>query len=301
MIFRKTLATSAVMLVSLFGLSACVTNEETSTPAGWQQVIPPADPKVQELVPAEIRARGVLTTATNPPFAPFEFKDSAGNIIGVEMDLARAVAAVMGLELKISQQDFALILPSIDGGTIDFGASGFTDNEERRANYDFVNTLYAGLQWAQLSDAPPVDPNNACGLSIAVQRTTVSETTDLRPKSAECVAKGLKPIEILSYDSSDSAATAVIVGRAAAFSADSPVTAWAVERAAGKLKTAGPMFTAAPYGFAAPKGSQLSIALAAAMQSLIDSGDYARILQYWNITDGLIEHALINEKPLGEL
>ena len=124
---------------------------------------------------------GVLTAGTNPPFAPFEFKDDAGHIVGVEMDLARAMASVMGLDFQPVEQRLRLILPSIDGGQIDVGVSGFTDTEERRKNYDFVNYLYAGIQWAQpTATEKDVDPNNACGLTVAVQRTTVSETDDVR-------------------------------------------------------------------------------------------------------------------------
>ena len=293
----RALAGVLTALACAFGLSACVTNEETGHPEGWEEITPPADPQVQALVPEEIAARGSISIGTNPPFAPFEFKDSQGNIIGFEMDLAAAVASVMGLDLEIRQQDFAMILPAINGGTIDFGATGFTDTEERRQGFDFIDHLYAGIQWAQQSGEPPVDPDHACGLTVAVQRTTVAETDDVRPKSAECEARGEKPIEILSYETADQAATALVWGRADALSADSPITAWAIERADGKITTTGEVFAAAPYGFATPKGSQLTDAIAAAMQVLIDSGDYERILAQWNITDGLVDQALINEEP----
>lgn len=286
------------LLAAVSVLSGCVTNEEPGTPEGWKPVTPQASPEVEALVPQEIRDRGELVIASNPPFPPFEFKDSQGNIIGVEMDLARGVAAVMGLDLRIIQQDFSKILPAVDAGTIDMGATGFTDTPQRREGYDFVNTLYAGIQWAQRVDGDPIDPARPCGLTVAVQRTTVSETDDVRPKSEECVAHGEKPIEVLAYDTSDSAANALVVGRADALSADSPVTAWAIEKAGGSIEKTGPMVSAAPYGFATPKGSDLSLAVAAAMQRLIDTGDYQRILGQWNITDGLLTQATINEEPV---
>src|SRR5690625_6854044 len=77
-----------------------------------------------------------------------------------------------------------MILPAVSAGTLDFGGSRFTDTEERRKNYDFVNTLNAGVRWAQSSDrTDTIDPDNACGLTVAVQRTTVSETDDVDRKS----------------------------------------------------------------------------------------------------------------------
>lgn len=277
-------------------LAGCVTNTEGGTPDGWQAVVPDAVPEIAAMVPPEVAADGAFSIGANPPFAPFEFKDSQGNLIGLELDLGRALAGVMGLDFRPQEMDFALILPSVQAGSLDAGMSGFTDTEERRKSFDFVNFLTAGIQWAKQPGAD-VDPNHPCGLTVAVQRTTVSETDDVRPKSDECVAAGEDPITILSFDTSDNAALAALVGRADALSADSPVTAWAVQRSEGKLELVGDMFDAAPYGIAVPKGSGLAPALAAAMQHLIDTGDYDRILRQWGVESGYLTQAQINEEP----
>lgn len=294
--FRRRRLGACLAAASLL-LAGCVTNVEGGNPDGWQPIVPEAVPGIAALVPEEVAKDGKLSIGTNPPFAPFEFKDSEGHVIGVEMDLGRALAAVMGLEYEIQDMDFAMILPAVSAGSLDAGISGFTDTEERRKTYDFVNYLYAGVQWAQQPDAN-VDPDNPCGLTVAVQRTTVSETDDVRPKSDTCVEEGKDPITVLAFDTSDNAALAALVGRADALSADSPVSAWAVERSEGKLELVGEMFQAAPYGIAVPKDSPLADAMALAMQHLIDTGDYARILEQWNITTGLLDQAMINEQPL---
>lgn len=276
-------------------LTACVTNSETGNPDGWQEIKPAPVPEIQAMVPEAIRKKGTISIGTNPPFAPMEFKDSDGAIIGIDVDLARAAASVMGLELVVQEQDFNLILPSISGGTVDFGASGFTDNEERRKNYDFVNYLSAGLQWAQPT-GEHVDPDNACGLTVAVQKGTVSETDDVALRSEECVKQGKDPIKMLSYESSDQAFTALVLGRADAVSADSPITAFAIARADGKLEKTGEIFDAADYGWPVPKGSDLGPALQAALQHLIDTGDYAKALEPWGVTEGLKDTATLNGK-----
>ena len=290
--------TLAALLAAALPLAGCVTNVEDGTPDGWEQIVPDEVPEIAAMVPPEVAADGVLNVGANPPFAPFEFKNSSGDVIGVEMDLARAVAGVMGMDFEVSDMDFSMILPAVTTGGLDAGASGFTDNEERRESFDFVNFLYAGIQWAA-SPEDDVDPTDACGLTVSVQRTTVSDTDDVRPKSDECEAAGKDPITVLAFDTADNAALAALVGRADAYSADSPVTAWAVERSGGDLELIGEMFDAAPYGFAVPKGSDLGPAMAAAMQHLIDTGEYQRILEQWNITTGLIDQALLNEQPVG--
>ncbi|WIM68732.1 ABC transporter substrate-binding protein [Corynebacterium breve] len=293
----KKHVTLVATLAAAGTLTGCVTNVEGGNPDGWEQVSPGEVPEIAALVPDDVASDGVLTAGTNPPFAPFEFKDSKGRIIGVEMDLGHAIASVLGLEFQPVEQDFAMILPAVQAGTLDSGMSGFTDNEERRQNYDFVNFLYAGIQWAQ-QPGDNIDPADPCGLTVAVQRTTVSETDDVRPKNDECIAAGKDPITILSYDTSDNAALALLVGRADALSADSPVTAWAVNRSDGEMELVGDMFDAAPYGFAVPKDSELGPAMAAAMQHLIQTGEYERILSQWSITTGLLDEALINEQPV---
>lgn len=273
-------------------LSGCVTNVEESTPEGWQPIVPDAVPEIAAMVED---ADGVLTVGTNPPFAPFEFKDHEGNIVGVEMDLAKAMASVMGLDFRPVEQDFSLILPAVQAGQVDMGVSGFTDTEERRQNFDFVNYLYAGIQWAKRTDSDiEVDPDNPCGLTVAVQRTTVSDTDDVRPKEEACDGD----MTVLSYDTSDNAALALLMGRAQAFSADSPVAAWAVARSNGEMELVGDIFDAAPYGMAVPKDSPLGPAAAAALQYLIEKGYYQQILNQWGISEGVVDQAMINERPI---
>ncbi|AJK68731.1 ABC transporter substrate-binding protein [Corynebacterium marinum] len=292
---RRRLSALAAIAAASISMSACVTNVEEVHPEGWTRITPDAVPEISAMVPESVAADGVLSGGTNPPFAPFEVKDSGGSIVGMEIDLARAVAAVMGLEFEPVEQDFAMIIPAVQAGTVDVGVSGFTDNEERRRTVDFVNFLYAGIQWAQPAGGN-VDPEHPCGLTVAVQRTTVSETDDVRPKSEACEAAGEEPVTILSYDTSDNAALSALIGRADALSADSPVTAWAVARSDGELELTGDMFAAAPYGWAVPKDSPLGPAMAAALQHLIDTGDYQRILAQWGVETGLVEQAMINEK-----
>ena len=93
----------------------------------------------------------------------------------------------MGMDFRVDDMDFALILPAVTAGSLDAGASGFTDNAERRESFDFVDFLYAGVQWAA-QPGSGVDPSDPCGLTVSVQRTTVSETDDGRPKSEACEA-----------------------------------------------------------------------------------------------------------------
>ena len=209
---KATRVLSAFTLMMGVGLlSGCVTNVEGGNPDGWEPIEPATVPEIAAMVPENVSKDGKFSIGANPPFAPFEFKDSQGNLIGLELDLGRALASIMGLEFDLQEMDFSMILPAVQAGSLDAGMSGFTDNEERRKSFEFVNFLFAGIQWAQLTGTH-VNPEDACGLTVAVQRTTVSETDDVRPKNDACIEAGKPPITILSFDTSDNAALAALVG-----------------------------------------------------------------------------------------
>jgi polar amino acid transport system substrate-binding protein len=127
-----------------------------------------------------------------------------------------------------------------------------------------------------------------------VQATTYEETDELPAISQACKDAGKKPIKILPFESQDDAVNAVILGRAAAFSADSPVTAYAIKQSGDKLQEAGEIREAAPYGWPVKKGSPLVEALQKALQSLIDDGTYHQICTKWGVESGEIDEVTIN-------
>ncbi|AWT26372.1 Glutamine-binding periplasmic protein [Corynebacterium provencense] len=287
---------AVVAVASAVGLTACVTNTESANPEGWVSTLPAPDPALRELLPAGYRNGGTLTAGTNPTFPPNQFKAPDGRIIGFEVDLVNATAALLGLKVEFRQQDFNLILPSIDGGTVDIGASGFSDTEERQKSYDFVDFYTSGISWAT-TPGREVDPQNACGLTVAVQKGTYSDTDDVQVKADECAAAGKPALTKLVYESANAASTATALGRADAMSSDSAVTDYAIGRSKGKLVPAGDAFDTTPFGWAFGKGSDLVPAFAAALQKLIDSGEYRRILTPWGLTDGMIQTVTVNTAP----
>jgi polar amino acid transport system substrate-binding protein len=290
---RAALALTATAALALTG---CTTNTEGPEDSGEprQEVSLETDDEIAALVPAEIREKGVLVIGTNPPYAPNEFKNEQGEIVGFDIDVMTAAAQLMGLRAEFRESDFEKIIPAIEGGTMDMGASSFTVNDERLQTVDFVTYFEAGIQWASAAGTD-VDPDDACGLSVAVQRTTVSDQEDVPARSEACVAAGNPAIEKVQFDSQDEASTAVALGKVDAMSADSPISAYAVKQSEGKMQLAGDVFDSAPYGWPVRKGSELAAALEAAADKLIETGDFEKIAQNWGLEDGLIDDAEIRK------
>ena len=285
----------ALLVLAALGLTGCVNNaaNEAGSPNITEGPAVQVDAAAEALLPADIRDRGVLVLGVNPSYSPNEFKDADGNPTGWTIQLTDAVAAKLGLESEWRQAKFDSLIPSITGGKMDVGASSFTDNAERQKVVDFVNYYTAGVQWAAPA-GKTVDPDNACGLKVAVQSGTFEHTDEVPAKSDACVASGKDAIQILPFDSQEDASNAVALGKADALSADSPVTLYAIKKMDGKLVLAGDTFDQAPYGFAIAKGSDLVPAIQAAVQSLIDDGTYLDILTEWGVEGGAIETATLN-------
>lgn len=289
---RKRHYLVALAAASALLLSGCASApaESASTSAAASIAV---DKAAAALVPADIAKTGDLTFATDATYAPNEYKDENGNPIGWEIDLANAISAKLGLKSKISLASFDNIIPSVVGGKYNVGISSFTDTAEREQQVDFVNYFSAGNLWAT-AKGKNVDPENACGLTVAAMTGGTQALEELPAKSDACVAAGKKPIEILQFDDNGQATNAAALGKADAVSADSPVTLYAIAQSKGKLVAAGSTFDVAPYGIVLAKDSGLAPAVQAALQSLIDDGTYLKILTAAGVQDGAVKTATVN-------
>ena len=295
----RLVAAPALLAAAAFLLTACVDNSSTnagSPQTGTSDVA--VDEAAVALLPDEVGEAGKLVVGIDPTYPPNEFKDADGNPIGWGAELAEALGGKLGLEVEFQVSKFDNIIPSITGGKADIGVSSFTDTVEREEQVDFVNYYEAGIMWASAA-GNDVDPENACGLKVAVQATTYEDTEEVPAKSEACVAEGEPAIEKVPFDTQDAATNAVALGQADALSADSPVTLYAIEQTDGKLQPAGESFDVAPYGIAVAKDSGLAEAIQAAMQSLVDDGTYGEILDEWGVADGAIDEITINAASNG--
>jgi polar amino acid transport system substrate-binding protein len=293
---RSIVVFAGLAAAGSLALAGCAKNSpKSSTPSSSASVSAVGkDQAAADLLPAAIKSSGKLTVGINVPYAPNEYKDPSGKIIGWEVDLLNALAAKLGVTATLQESGFDNIIPSVKRGKFNLGMSSFTDNKTREAQVDFVNYYNAGIQWAAPA-GKTVDPDNACGLKVAVQSTTTEETEDLPAKNKACTAAGKKPITIIKIDSQDQVNQSVILGQSDAFAADSPITQYAVKQSQGKLALAGDIYGAAPYGLVVGKDAQdLSKAVQKALQSMMDDGSYKAVLAKWGVEAGAITQATIN-------
>ena len=153
----KNILCLALVLTMVLALAACggsAAPAATQAPAADPTEAPaaePADaPEADAPVDLGLVTPGVLTVATSPDFAPYEFyaigEDGSATLAGFEMDLARFIADYLNLELNVIPMDFDGIAIELQNKSIDLGMAGFSPKPERAQVMDFSDIFYTGGQ-----------------------------------------------------------------------------------------------------------------------------------------------------------
>lgn len=95
--------------------------------------------------PEGIEYKDKLVMATNAEFPPYEYYENE-TIIGIDVDLARAIGDKLGYQIEISDMAFDSIIGAVQAGKADFAAAGLTITDDRKEKVDFADSYYTGVQ-----------------------------------------------------------------------------------------------------------------------------------------------------------
>lgn len=87
-----------------------------------------------------------LTMGTNAAFPPYEFVDDSGKIVGIDAEIAQAIADKLDMKLEIKDMEFDSLIPAVQTGSIDVSLAGMTVNEERLESVNFSESYATGKQ-----------------------------------------------------------------------------------------------------------------------------------------------------------
>ena len=88
---------------------------------------------------------GILTMGTNAAFPPYEYYEGDA-IVGIDAEIAQAIAEKLGLSLEIVDMDFNSIITAVQSGKVDVGIAGMTVDPDRLENVDFTDSYATGVQ-----------------------------------------------------------------------------------------------------------------------------------------------------------
>lgn len=298
---RSTLNKVFVLIVvftSAVALSGCTNasdgatgtpGEQPGTGVPTEQIAPaPLNQDAAALLPADVKASGVLKVATDPTYPPYELYGADNKtVIGFDADFAAAIGQTLGLKVEMVPATFDTILPGIASQKYDIGMSAFSITPERQLNADFVAYQVNGSGLA----VPPKNPKNLsldamtlCGMKIAGQKGSTQGIQMLPDFSKQCTDSGEKAIDIQLFPSQSEANLALVSGRVDAVMADSISMAYQGKLAGGTFElAAGKDFEPVPTAVALPKDSPLTPAIAAAVKALIQGSTYAEIFTKWGM------------------
>ena len=220
---------------------------------------------------------GKLIMATNAAFPPYEFIEG-NEIVGIDAEIAGAIAEKLGLELQIDDMEFDSIVESVKGGKADIGLAGMTVTPERQEVINFTASYATGVQVvivAEGSAITSVDDLFAEGANhlIGVQRNTTGDlysTWDLEDA-------GLATVE--RYSKGADAVQALLTGKVDCVVIDNEPAKAFVEANEG-LKILDTEYAIEDYAAAMNKdNTELYEAVNAALEELIADGTVKSIVE----------------------
>ena len=202
-LIMKKLFALMLTLAMVLSLAACGGKD---APA---QEEPAEDTAVEETTESALptAVSGVLTMATNAAFPPYEYIEG-GEVVGIDADIAGAIAEKLGLELQIEDMEFDAIIEAVKSGKADIGLAGMTVTPDRAEEVNFTASYATGVQVVIVTEDSAivsVDDLFAEGASnvIGVQRNTTGDlytTWDLEDAGLATIdrySKGAEAVQAL--------------------------------------------------------------------------------------------------------
>lgn len=220
----KKFLTAAMAVMTALSLGACASSAAKS--GGTESAKDTSTKDASAESAGEAKAEGsyagkTLIMATNAEFPPYEYHEGK-DIVGIDVEIAKAVAEQMGAKFEVSDMAFDAIISAVDSGKADFGAAGMTVTEDRKKNVDFSDTYATSVQSVivpENSDIKSID--DLKGKKIGVQQGTTGDiyaTKDYGKDAIQPFPKGVDAVLALGAGKVD----AVIIdgNTAKAFVAD---------------------------------------------------------------------------------
>ncbi|MCP5514394.1 MAG: amino acid ABC transporter substrate-binding protein [Spirochaetales bacterium] len=227
---------------------------------------------------ADVKAKGFFILGLDDSFPPMGFRDEAGNIVGFDIDMAKAAAKKIGVELKIQPVDWDGVILSLDKGDIDLIWNGMTITEERKEKIIFSKPYLANTQAiAVLSGSAIASKADLAGKAVGVQLGSPSE--DAIAADAEV---GGKTGEIRKYGKYPEALLDLSAGRIDAVVGDAILIRYYLSKKPGEYKVLADHFGAEEYGIGFRKAdSSFRDAIDAAIDEMRKDGTAAEISKTW--------------------
>jgi len=254
---KRTLAAGLVVLAAASALAATAT----------------AAPAAKTIV--------FCSDTTYPPMESLQ----GGKPVGADIDIANAVAKLLGDQAQIKVTGFDVIIPALLGKKCDAIISAMTDTPARAKQVNFTDYITVGALLMVKKGNPSHVSTLASlsGKSAAVEAAT-TEKDALDAENKTLAKAGKSQITIKIYPADTSAAAALLAGRVDAYFADATPVLYYIKKTGGKFQIAGKQIQSEPEGIATRKGDPLGAQFKTAVAKLYANGTMKTILAKWGLS-----------------
>lgn len=212
--------------------------------------------------------------ATDTAFPPFEFTDSSGNFVGIDVDIMAAIAEDQGFEYEMQSLGFDAALLAVQSGQADGVIAGASITDMRKETFDFSDPYYTAdvtMAVAKGSDIKGYEDLN--GKTVAIK--TGTNGADYAKSIADQYG-----FTVVEFKDSPTMYQDVIAGNTAACFEDYPVMAYNIQQGAELEMPEGMTAAGSDYGFAVKKGenAELLEAFQAGLANIKANGKYQEII-----------------------
>ncbi len=226
---------------------------------------------------------GKLHMSTNAEFPPYEMLDDAGNPIGIDVEVAQAIANKLGLELVVDDMGFDAALLAVQNGQSDIAMAGITVSEDRLAKMDFTDSYATGVQVVIVKEGSDVTMDNLGEKMIGTQMGTTgyiyaSDTPD---------NGGYGEDHVIGYETGAVAVQALVNGQVDAVIIDNlPAQSYVEANAAAGLTILEGTWVEEDYAIGLQKGNtDLMAAVNGALNELKADGTFQGIVDKYITAD----------------
>lgn len=224
---KKILSIMCIMIMAI-SLVACGTKkEETNGSNTNTEDTTEIEKEASESEDTATDTKEKLIVGTEPGFAPYEYMEG-DKVVGIDMDIAQAIADAMGKELEIKTMDFDGALLAVQQGKVDFVAAGVSVDEDRLKVMDFsvdyvnstevvvtlkenakvasiddLNDKIIGVQQGNIADIYVSNPDNVAAKEVKRYKKFAQASEDLKNGKIDCIVMDLYPAQELVAGNDD--------------------------------------------------------------------------------------------------
>ncbi len=222
----------------------------------------------------------VYKVGTEPTFPPFDTTDDDQNIVGLDMDLIKAIGEDQGFDVEFENLSFDGLIPALKAGNIDIVAAGMNkDDPERQEQVDFSDSYYD----SQLYVAVTEDNDSITSIDdLTADMKVAAQTGTTGAEKVKELKEAGKIKEAVILDGLDTVMMQLINGDVSAVINDKPVTEAYMKKQPDKIKMVGEALNAESYGFAVQKDNEeLLEKINAGLKNIMEDGTYDELIDEW--------------------